>query len=202
MPYEIVRLKPPLVPYLGKPVGLLAFSLSLFLFSQSDILAVMLSAMSPVPVISAPQAFQGLFSILSLASLLMGAVACISFLIAAAYRNANTYMLTPNGIIIHRSFISRIRREIPYSRISDVTVEQTLLGRIFRYGDIIPVSISGFGIIGQERYAAERRLDQLDSVSNPYHVAQLIMDQVEEHAAPLEDEGRSERKPRRENDAN
>jgi uncharacterized membrane protein YdbT with pleckstrin-like domain len=102
------------------------------------------------------------------------------------------YILTLNGVIIRRSFISRIRREIPYSRISDVTVEQTLLGRIFRYGDIIPVSISGFGIIGQERYAAERRLDQLDSVSNPYHVAQLIMEQVEAHAAPFEERARQD----------
>lgn len=193
MPHEILRLKPSLVPYLGKPVGLLVLSLGLFLFSQPDILIIILSTIIPVPVISVPQAFQGIFDILSLASLLTGAVTCISFLIALAYRNANTYVLTSNGIIICRSFISRIRREIPYSRVSDVTVEQTLLGRIFRYGDIIPVSISGFGIIGQERYAAERRLDQLDSVSKPYHVAQLIMEQVEARAAPVEGERHFER---------
>jgi len=202
MPYEILPLNPSPVPYLGRPVGLLMLSLGLFLFSQPDTLAIILSAIIPVPVISVPQAFQGLFNILSLASLLTGAVACISFPIAVAYRNANTYVLTSNGIMICRSFISRIRREIPYIRVSDVTVEQTLLGRIFSYGDIIPVSISGFGIIGEERYAAERRLDQLNSVSKPYHVAQLIMEQVEARAAPLEGERHFERNARRQHDVN
>jgi hypothetical protein len=43
---------------------------------------------------------------------------------------------------------------------------------------VIPVSVSGFVVIAQERCTADRRLDQLDSVKDPYWVAQLIMDQT------------------------
>lgn len=94
-------------------------------------------------------------------------------------------MMRPsNAIVIRRSLISRIRREILYAKISDVAVEQTFLGRIFGYGDVIPVSISGFGVIAQERYAAERRLDQLDSVKDPYWVAQFIMERTVASLAP------------------
>jgi uncharacterized membrane protein YdbT with pleckstrin-like domain len=180
------KFKPSLIPYLGKPVGLLVLSVGLFLFSQPDILTALLSTAIPITSMKTLPTFEWLFSMLSLASLLTGAIAGFSFLLAIAYRNANTYFLTSNAIVIRRSFISRIRREISYAKISDVAVEQTFLGRIFGYGDVIPVSISGFGVIAQERYAAERRLDQLDSVKDPYWVAQFIMERTVATPAPTE----------------
>jgi uncharacterized membrane protein YdbT with pleckstrin-like domain len=88
----------------------------------------MLSAVAPVSSVKTPLTFEWLSSALSLATLLVGVVARFSFLLAVAYRNANTYFFTSNAIIIQRSFISRIRREIPYAKISDVAVEQRFLG--------------------------------------------------------------------------
>jgi len=114
--YETLRLKPSLVPYLSKPVGLLTLSLALFAFSQPDILAAASSLFMPFATANPPQTFESFFRILSLASLLTGAAACVSFPFAIAYRNANTYILTHSGIIIRRPFVSRIRREIPYRK--------------------------------------------------------------------------------------
>lgn len=185
-------MKPSLVPYLGKPVGLLVLSITLYVLNQSDVLALMLSTL-PFPVTPRSlQTFESLFNVLSLASLVTGAVAAISLLMAITYRNAKTFFLTEDGIIIRRSFISRIRRDIPYTKISDVTVEQTFLGRIFGYGDVVPVTISGFGAMAQVRNVAESRLDQLDSVNNPYHISQLILARAQLHSEPSEPRNRKE----------
>jgi uncharacterized membrane protein YdbT with pleckstrin-like domain len=143
--------------------------------SRADTLAFILSTIAPFPVKSIPDIVTAICSILSLAGVTTVIITGISFIIAQIYRNANTYLLTHDRIIIRRSLLSSIRREIPYSKISDVTIEQTLLGRIFGYGDVIPISISGFGITGQERYPSEKRLDQLDSVAKPREISQRIL---------------------------
>jgi uncharacterized membrane protein YdbT with pleckstrin-like domain len=170
-----LKLKPALIPYLGKSVGLLLASIALLVLGRSDTLEFILSTIAPFPVKSIPDIVTAICSILSLAGVVTAIIAAISFITAQVYRNANTYLLTRDRIIIRRSLISSIRREIPYSKISDVTIDQTLLGRIFGYGDVIPISISGFGIIEQERYPSEKRLDQLDSVAKPRDVSQRIL---------------------------
>ncbi len=73
-------------------------------------------------------------------------VALIGFLLTEAYRRGHRYFLTNYRIITLKRFIGKEVREVMYDGITDVYVSQGILGRIFNYGTIIPVSESGFGL--------------------------------------------------------
>lgn len=61
------------------------------------------------------------------------------------YRRSHKYILTNMRIISTLGFIGMKTRDVFYSRLTDVFVEQDLLGRIFNYGTVIPVTASGIG---------------------------------------------------------
>jgi len=73
-------------------------------------------------------------------------LAIIGFLLVESYRRGHRYFLTNYRIITVKKFISREVREIMYDKITDIYIDQGLLGRIFNYGTIMPVSESGFGL--------------------------------------------------------
>jgi len=70
----------------------------------------------------------------------------VGFLLVEAYRRGHRYFLTNYRIVTVKRFITREVREIMYDKIADIYIDQGLLGRIFNYGTIIPVSESGFGL--------------------------------------------------------
>lgn len=72
--------------------------------------------------------------------------AIIGLILVDAYRRGHKFYLTNYRIITVKRFIGREVREIMYDKISDVYVHQGLLGRLFNYGTVIPVSESGFGL--------------------------------------------------------
>lgn len=61
------------------------------------------------------------------------------------YSQAFTYYLTNKRIMIYRKFITISSRQIQYDDISDVVVDQGIIGRIFGFGNVIPVTKSGIG---------------------------------------------------------
>lgn len=78
--------------------------------------------------------------------ILMGAAALLGVVMTEAYRRGHIYILTDYRIIMKKKFISREEREITYDKITDIHVRQGILGRIFNYGTIVPISASGFGM--------------------------------------------------------
>lgn len=62
------------------------------------------------------------------------------------YRRKFDFYITDQRIIIELNFISQKRREILYSKISDLVVDRGALGRVFNYGSVIPITESGFGL--------------------------------------------------------
>jgi len=72
--------------------------------------------------------------------------AVLSFVLITLYANSHTYLITNERIIIKKSFISRTSRDIFYEKLSDITLNQGLLGRIFNFGDIVPITQSSFGL--------------------------------------------------------
>ncbi|MEM1607584.1 MAG: PH domain-containing protein [Candidatus Bathyarchaeia archaeon] len=72
--------------------------------------------------------------------------AAAGLLLTEIYRKGHSYFLTNYRIITVKKFIGKEIREIMYDKISDIYVDQGLLGRIFNYGTIIPISESGFGL--------------------------------------------------------
>lgn len=80
---------------------------------------------------------------LQLPSIIIGIA---GFALTDVYRRRFDFYITDHRIIIELNFISQKRRELLYSKISDLVVERSVLGRIFNYGSVIPITESGFGL--------------------------------------------------------
>jgi len=80
---------------------------------------------------------------LQILSILIGIVGAA---LVDVYRRKFDFHITDQRIIIELNFVSQKRREILYSKISDLVVEKGWLGRIFKYGSVIPITESGFGL--------------------------------------------------------
>jgi len=73
-------------------------------------------------------------------------VGILGVVITLCYLNAFRYYVTDKRIIVYRKFISISTRQVQYDDISDVVVDQGLFGRIFGFGNVIPITKSGLGL--------------------------------------------------------
>lgn len=73
---------------------------------------------------------------------LLGAIGIVAVIF---YSQAFTYYLTDKRIVIYRKFITISSRQIQYDDISDVVVDQGIIGRLFGFGNVIPITKSGLG---------------------------------------------------------
>jgi len=71
--------------------------------------------------------------------------AALGMVLTELYRRGHWYFITNYRIITRKRFIGREERDLIYDRITDVYVSQSLLGRIFNFGTVIPITASGFG---------------------------------------------------------
>lgn len=76
--------------------------------------------------------------------LLYGTVglAFIGFVLSDIYRRGHHFRLTSFRIIMELGFFGSTTRQIPYSQISDLIMKQGLLGKIFNYGTVLPITPS------------------------------------------------------------
>jgi len=77
--------------------------------------------------------------------LFLTAVGILGLLITFFYSGAFTYYLTTKRIILYRRFITISSRQIQYDDLSDVMVDQGIIGRLFGFGNVIPITKSGLG---------------------------------------------------------
>ena len=77
------------------------------------------------------------------------AVGLIGDLFTDIYRRSHNYYVTSKRIIMEKRFITVNVRELPISKINDVVVDVSLLGRLFNFGTVIPLTASGLGV-GQD----------------------------------------------------
>jgi len=75
-------------------------------------------------------------------SIAMGA---IGFFGIDYYRRGFKYTLTNLRIVIAKKFITLDERIVRYNHVEDVKVNQSLIGRMFGYGHVIPLTGSGIG---------------------------------------------------------
>ena len=62
------------------------------------------------------------------------------------YRRSFTYFLTDNRIVLKSNFLmNRSERQVRYNHIEDIKLEQGLIGSIFGYGTVLPLTGSGLG---------------------------------------------------------
>lgn len=71
----------------------------------------------------------------------------LGFILTELYRRSHKYIITNKRIIMgsYMGLFGAYERSILYSQITDLTLNQGLLGKIFNYGTIIPATASGIG---------------------------------------------------------
>jgi hypothetical protein len=82
------------------------------------------------------------------------AASIIGFLIVELYRRSHKYIITNLRIIFKGGIFTKRERTIRYDKIADIDAKQGVLGQIFGFGTIIPVSQSGFGLGSDKAMAA------------------------------------------------
>jgi uncharacterized membrane protein YdbT with pleckstrin-like domain len=159
-----MKIKPSMIPFVWK--GAIVVLLGVLLFFA-------------VSAISLPFSFPVLYvqyGVLGLVGL-----GFLGVLIGAVRRNTFTYLITDQAVIVQRQLLSRNVRRIPFASISDMEVSQSFIGRIAGYGNIAPVTKSGYGLVrGMDH--AENMVAEMTNVPKPDRVAELILSRAS--AAP------------------
>jgi len=78
----------------------------------------------------------------------------LGFLIVEAYRRSHKYLISNQRIIFKGGIITKQERTLRYDKISDINAKQGVIGQIFGFGTIIPISQSGFGLGSDKTFAA------------------------------------------------
>ncbi len=82
------------------------------------------------------------------------AVSIIGFLIVELYRRSHKYIISNLRIIFKGGVVTKRERTLRYDKITDIDAKQGILGQIFGFGTIIPISQSGFGLGSDQSFAA------------------------------------------------
>jgi membrane protein YdbS with pleckstrin-like domain len=77
----------------------------------------------------------------------------IGFLLVEWYRRSHKYILSNKRLKFKGGIFTKEERTIRYDKISDINAKQGILGQIFGFGTIIPITQSGFGLGSDESMA-------------------------------------------------
>jgi hypothetical protein len=81
-------------------------------------------------------------------------ISVIGFLLVEWYRRSHKYIISNKRIIFKGGIITKEERTLRYDKISDINAKQGIIGQIFGFGTIIPISQSGFGLGSDHAFAA------------------------------------------------
>ena len=82
------------------------------------------------------------------------AIAILGFLLVEWYRRSHKYIISNQRIVFKGGIVTKEERTLRYDKISDINAKQGVLGQIFGFGTIIPISQSGFGLGTDQSFAA------------------------------------------------
>ena len=78
----------------------------------------------------------------------------LGFLFVEWYRRSHKYIISNLRIVFKGGIFTKRERTLRYDKITDINAKQGILGQIFSFGTIIPVSQSGFGLGADQSFAA------------------------------------------------
>ncbi len=81
------------------------------------------------------------------------AMSIIGFLLVELYRRSHKYIISNLRIIFKGGIVTKQERTLRYDKITDINAKQGVLGQIFSFGTIIPISQSGFGLGSDKSFA-------------------------------------------------
>lgn len=74
-------------------------------------------------------------------------VGLVAVVVIDVHRRAHKYIITDRRIIfVYNGLLKKTRRDVVYSRIADLILEKGFFGKIFNFGNILPLSQSGLGL--------------------------------------------------------
>ena len=81
-------------------------------------------------------------------------ISILGFLLIEWYRRSHKYIISNQRIIFKGGIVTKEERTLRYDKISDINAKQGVIGQIFGFGTIIPISQSGFGLGADQSFAA------------------------------------------------
>jgi len=73
-------------------------------------------------------------------------VSIIGFLLVEWYRRTHKYIISNQRLVFKGGIFVKEERTLRYDKITDINAKQGIIGQIFGFGTIIPISQSGFGL--------------------------------------------------------
>jgi len=117
--------------------------------------------------------FENVVGLLYLVIIAVAVFFAIAALIGYFYVHGHLYILTDRRIIVSTKFITISVRDVAYSEITDIIVNQGPLGRILNYGSVVPLSPGVRGVYALP-YPSMRRFSYakvgLKDVSQPTRI--------------------------------
>ena len=83
----------------------------------------------------------------------MIAVSILGFLLVEWYRRTHKYIISNQRIVFKGGITTKEERTLRYDKITDLNSKQGIIGQIFGFGTIIPISQSGFGLGTDQAFA-------------------------------------------------
>jgi uncharacterized membrane protein YdbT with pleckstrin-like domain len=162
---QVVKIKPSYVPFVWKGLVVVILGVALLVGTLAF----------PMLLASLPGFVFG--SLVILASLAIVGLGLLMVLVGAVRRSMYTYQVTDSHVIIQKQLLRRSVRRIPFASISDVEISQSFVGRLAKYGNLVPITKSGYGLVrGME--STENVVAEMTNVPNPDKIANLIMSRV------------------------
>ncbi len=96
----------------------------------------------------------------------------ISMSVAKLFVQGHQYVITTTRIILFRKFIGISFREIEYKRITDLVLYQSLWGRFWNFGNLLPVTA------GIEMGVGKMGRFSIEGVYDVFHIRTLLLDQI------------------------
>ena len=83
----------------------------------------------------------------------MIAISIVGFLLVEYYRRSHKYIISNQRLTFRGGIFTKEERTLRYDKITDINAKQGIIGQIFGFGTIIPISQSGFGLGSDESFA-------------------------------------------------
>ncbi len=114
--------------------------------------------------------------------ILWGVFFGISLLVGRGFVHGHIYIITSKRIVLIRKFLGIMFREIEYKRITDLVLQQSMWGRVFNFGNLMPVTA------GIEMNALKMGMYSIEGIPDVFAIRNLVITQIQYIQAQLLEE--------------
>ena len=80
-------------------------------------------------------------------------ISILGFIFVEFYRRSHKYYISNQRITFKGGIFTKQERTLRYDKVTDINAKQGIIGQIFGFGTIIPISQSGFGLGSDKSFA-------------------------------------------------